>query len=469
DIPVHLGSMPASVEAALAAHKLDPGDVLLLNDPYSGGTHLPDLTVVAPCFAAGSAAPIAIVANRAHHADVGGVSSGSLPLSGELFQEGLVIPPVKVVRRGRLQHDIVEILAANSRTPDERRGDLLAQLGSLERGKRRISEFTQSLGPQPADAIASIYDGLISASAVAARDMVCGMPESQVTGSASIELPDGIARIRVAVRKRNSKLLFDFSATDAQHGGPFNAVRAITVSAVFYVIRCLLPPEVPTTAGLQDAFEVVTKPGTLVDALHPAAVAAGNVETSQRIVLAVLDAVRKLLPGKMPAASQGTMNNLLIGSNASDSCRAFAYYETIAGGHGGSQLGSGLSARHSHMTNSLNTPVEALEHAYPLRVRRYAIRANSGGAGLHHGGDGIVREVEFLRDSEFTLLRQSCVSGPSGALGGHTGAPGKAVLWNSDQAVELPASCTRKAKAGERLVIETPGGGGWGRAKKSAG
>jgi N-methylhydantoinase B len=451
DIPVHLGSMPASVSAALETHRLDRGDVVLLNDPYRGGTHLPDITALAPYYETGARSPAAYVANRAHHSDVGGMSAGSLPISSELFHEGVVIPPVKVVRRGRLQTDIVEIICANSRTPGERRADLLAQLGSLQRGHDRLGELPGEKQP--------VFDALIESSARAARGLISLLPKELAVGSCSLEVQHATATIRVSLQKRADRLCFDFSATDRQQPGPFNAVRAITVSAVFYAIRCLLPPEVATTSGLLDSVDVLTIPGTLVDALHPAAVAAGNVETSQRIVLAIFDALAKLLPERIPAAGQGTMNNLLIGTTAGE---PFSYYETIAGGHGASAAGDGLSARHSHMTNSLNTPVEALEHAYPLRVHCYSIRRDSGGAGLHRGGDGIVREVGFLRDSEFTLVRQSVNEGPSGLNGGENGEPGKATLDHNGESEELPASCTRKVMAGDRLMIETPGGGGWG-------
>jgi N-methylhydantoinase B len=353
-----------------------------------------------------------------------------------------------------VQDDIVAMVCANSRTPLERRADLLAQFGSLRRGLERLAELGED-----GDALQLTFDALIESSAQAARELVATLPDARAKGSATLELPEGTATIRVALHKAAGRLVCDFSGTDPQHAGPFNAVRAITVSAVFYALRCLLPPEVATTSGLLDAVEVVTQTGTLVDARPPAAVAAGNVETSQRIVLAVLDALRGLLPGRILAASQGTMNNLLVGGTDP---APFTYYETIAGGHGASASGTGLAARHSHMTNSLNTPVEALEHAYPLRVRRYSIRRGSGGAGAQRGGDGIVREVEFAADCEYTLLRQSVTSGPAGAEGGAAGQPGRAVHVSAAGEEVLPASCTRTAARGDRLVIETPGGGGWG-------
>jgi N-methylhydantoinase B len=292
------------------------------------------------------------------------------------------------------------------------------------------------------------------------------IPSECTAGTSLVELPQGHAKVRVAVTRQREKLIFDFSGTSAQHGGQFNAVRAITVSAVFYAVRCLIPDEIPTTAGLLDSVEVVTEPGSLVDALHPAAVAAGNVETSQRIVLAIFEALSRLLPGRVPAAAQGTMNNLLVGGVDPRTDSSFTYYETIAGGHGGGPAGPGLSARHSHMTNSLNTPVEALEHSYPLRINKYAIRRGSGGRGETPGGEGIVREVEFTTDAEFTLLRQSCEQGPSGAQGGMAGAAGKAVYVSGGSNEILPASQTRKVNAGDRLVIATPGGGGWGRLRQ---
>jgi N-methylhydantoinase B len=463
DIPVHLGSMPASVQAAVVAQRFEPGDVVMLNDPYCGGTHLPDITAVSAYFSPGGSIPAAFVANRAHHADVGGMSVGSLPMAFELYQEGLVIPPVKVMRRGRLQSDIVAMICANSRTPGERRGDLLAQLAALKRGTTRIAELEASLTARgDGMGLAEVFGSLIDTSATAARALIADLPDSVGTGAVNLEVARGSCNIRVTVTKANDWLEFDFSATDPQQPAPFNAVRAITTSAVFYVLRCLLPAAVPTTSGLLDAVRIVTKPGTLVDALPPAAVAAGNVETSQRIVQAVLEALRGLLPERIPAASQGTMNNLLVGASRPGG-PAFTYYETIAGGNGASAGRPGLTARHSHMTNSLNTPVEALEYAYPLRVGCCSVRRGSGGNGVQQGGDGVVREIEFLTDCEFTLLRQSCCSGPPGSAGGRPGQEGRAVLIENGSAELLPASCTCAVSAGSSLRIETPGGGGWGK------
>jgi len=465
DIPVHLGSMPASVEAALSAQRLGPGDVVLINDPYHGGTHLPDLTVVAPFFWPGGSAPTAFLANRAHHADVGGTAAGSMPLSTELLQEGLVIPPVKVVRRGRVHTDVVDMLCANSRTPRERRGDLLAQLASLRRGLQRMEEFDRELRATKL-ALSDVFSALYLSGQRAACELILSLPDGKTTGSARLELPEGEAWVRVELAKQANKLQLDFSATDVQRAGPFNAVRPITQSAVLYVLRCLLPEDVPTGSALLDAVSITTKPGTLVDALPPAAVAAGNVETSQRIVEALFDALRKLLPERISAASQGTMNNVLIGA-ADASGTPFTYYETMGGGHGAAPRGPGLSARHCHMTNSLNTPVEALEHAYPLRVLRYAVRRESGGGGGQRGGDGIVREVEFLRDCELTLLRQSCATGPAGTQGGQAGASGIATLRRGGRKTILPSSYNVRVSAGDVLTVETPGGGGYGRARRS--
>ncbi|MEP0814221.1 MAG: hydantoinase B/oxoprolinase family protein [bacterium] len=460
NIPVHLGSMPASVRAALDRFAFAPGDVVILNDPYSGGTHLPDITVVAPFYLEGKKEkPIAYLANRAHHADVGGMTGGSLPLSRELVQEGLIIPPVKLVRAGETDEAVLDLICANSRTPDERRGDIAAQLASLHRGAERLAAIMESSSADwPA-----VFAALSDYSHAAVKQLVRGFPADPVSAEDAIELPEGgRAAIRAEISRRRGSLVFDFTETDPQHPGPLNAVRAITESAVLYCIRCLLPPEIPSNAGLMRAICVSTMPGTIVDARPPAAVAGGNVETSQRIVDVVYQAIAKVFPSRIPAPSAGTMTNVTVSGIDPRTGAPFAYYETIGGGHGASPFGDGASARHSHMTNSLNTPVEALEAAYPLLVRRYAVRRGSGGAGKFRGGDGIIREIEFLCDAELSILSQRRESGPPGALGGGSGKPSAIYLIPAGGAPKraLPGCVSVRVRACDRLVIETPGGGG---------
>ena len=474
-MPVHLGALPASVAAALrAVPRWRPGDLVLLNDPFEGGTHLPDLTMVLPVFLdaapAPDAAPAYFVANRAHHADVGGISPGSMPLSSEIYQEGIIVPPLKLDDAGRTNEALLALLLRNVRTPDERRGDLAAQRASLRLGARRLLALCAAHGADEVFAYARHlrdYSERLTRAAIAtwpdgvycAEDLLEGAP--RVDGSP--------ARIRVAVHVEGEGVRFDFAGTDPQARGPFNAVRSITESACRYVVRCLLdaggadvPVDVPVNDGCFAPVAVATPPGSLVDAQPPAAVAAGNVETSQRIVDVALRALATALPDRVPAASQGTMNNLTIGGAGADG-RPFAYYETIAGGMGAAPSADGADGTHSHMTNTLNTPIEALEGAFPFRVTTYALRRGSGGVGRRRGGDGIVREVLLLRPATVTLLSERRVVAPWGLAGGGAGAVGRNTLVHADGAIEaLPAVFSRHLPAGARLRVETPGGGGWG-------
>jgi N-methylhydantoinase B len=467
NIPVHLGSMPASVQAVLARMELKPGDVAILNDPFAGGTHLPDITVVAPYFSDDGSTPIAFVANRAHHADVGGMTGGSLPLSTEIYQEGLIIPPLLLVSRSELRGDVVSLICANSRTPDERRGDIQAQLGALQIGLRRLEQIERdSLRPRFGTVRSGweiVFDELLAAGKSLMDELIARLPESAASARQWLELPGGAETLlAVTLQRTGDRLRVDFSASDDQHVGPYNAVRAITVSAVLYILRCLLPRNPFPPASVLNQVDVVTRPGSLCDALRPAAVAAGNVETSQRLVDVLQLALAQLLPGEIPALSQGTMSNITIGFPPQGDHGPLAYYETIGGGHGGGPAHRGLSCRHAHMTNSLNTPVESLEAALPLRITRYGRRESSGGAGSSPGGDGIVRSYEFLAPGTVTLLAQRRSHGPDGIAGGGAGTPGLAVLLRGEVSQQLPGSVSFEAEAGDVLTIETPGGGGWG-------
>jgi N-methylhydantoinase B len=461
-IPVHLGSMPLSVAAALERPDLAPGDMLLLNDPYRGGTHLPDITLVTPVYLDGDR-PVFFLANRAHHADVGGMSAGSMPLSTEIFQEGLRIPPVKIVRGGEIDPELLALLLANVRTPVEREGDLSAQIAANRTGERRLREVVGQYGLAEVERYGA---ALLDYGERLMAEVIRTIPNGIYTFEDVLD-DDGAGTeaipIRCKITVRGGRATVDFTGCAPQVAGCLNAVRAITLSAVFYVFRLLAPEEIPNNAGCLRPIEVLTRPGTVVDCTFPAAVAGGNVETSQRLVDVLLGALAQALPRRIPAASAGTMNNLTIGGVDPRSGELFTYYETIAGGAGGGPSGDGASGVQTHMTNTLNTPVEALEHAYPLRVRHYALRDGSGGVGRQCGGDGVVREIELLGAARLTLISERRVSAPYGLQGGGAGRPGRNLLIRDGAVTELPAKVTVEARAGDRLRIETPGGGGWGK------
>ncbi len=466
-MPVHLGSMPMSVKAAVEALTLGPGDVAVLNDPFAGGTHLPDITMVAPVFVAEDNAPIFYVASRAHHADVGGRYPGSMGLCREISEEGLRIPPVKLVDRGKADTSVIKMILSNVRTPEEREGDLAAQSGACRVGETRLLELVARLGKEKVQALCA---DLLDYSERLMRAELEQMPAGKFAGEDFLD-NDGFGnepvRIRVCIeldpKAKSAKVNFDGSSP--QVASSMNAVFAITYSAVFYVFRCLLPEDAPANAGLMRPITVSAPEQSIVNASQPAAVAAGNVETSQRIIDVLLRALARAIPDRIPAASSGTMSNLTIGGIDPRTQRPFAYYETIAGGMGARANGDGLSGVHTHMTNSLNTPVETLEYAYPFRVKRYSYRPRSGGKGKFHGGDGLIREIELLADAQVTLLSDRRKFRPYGLAGGDPGAPGSATHIAGKHRQEIPAKSSIFAKKGDVISIETPGGGGWGKAK----
>ncbi len=489
-MPVHLGSMPMSVQAAITAGKMEPGDVVMLNDPFRGGTHLPDITLVAPVHVwrgrpfgrlrAGSrprkaeALPEFYVASRAHHADVGGAFAGSMGLCREIYQEGFRIPPVHLMKAGVMNRDVLDLLLNNVRNPEEREGDLGAQLAACHTGAERLREVCARYG---IDRTKRAARELLEYSEELMRTFLKQVPPGTYRAEDFLD-NDGISDkpVKIAVtikvapsqtRSRASKqpsVTVDFTGSDPQVEGSINAVEAITYSACFYVFRCLLAEDVPATAGLMRPIEVIAPAGSVVNARPPAAVAGGNVETSQRIVDVLLLALAQAIPDRIPSAASGTMNNLTIGGIDPRTGKPFAYYETIAGGMGARPTKDGALGVHTHMTNSLNTPAEALEYAYPLRVRRYSLRPGSGGGGKHRGGDGIVREIEVLTDCEVTLLADRRARGPWGLAGGDAGAPGRtSVIRNGGQVQEMPGKFSTRLQKGERIRIESPGGGGWGR------
>jgi N-methylhydantoinase B len=458
-MPVHLGAMPASVRHVLEQFRLRPGDVAIVNDPFQGGTHLPDITAVSGVFLAGEKRPRWLLANRAHHADVGGMSPGSMPMAREIYQEGIRIPPVLLVDRGRLDGRLLDLILANVRTPVERRGDLLAQLMSMERGRLRVLEMVRRYGTRRVEHnIGALCDYAERMMRARLRSLPAGVYRFEDCLD-----NDGVTaepvRIRAAIRIGGGSAVVDFTGSDRQVTGPVNANDAITVSAAMYVFRCLLSEDVPFNAGLMRPVRIVNPPGTVTNALPPAAMAAGNVETSQRITDVLLGALAQAIPDEIPAASSGTMNNLSFGGWDPVRNRPFAYYETIAGGMGANSRFDGLSATHSHMTNSLNTPIEAFEHQFPVTIRSYRIRSGSGGAGRHRGGDGIQKKLEFMTGAEVTILSDRRFFGPYGLHGGERGEPGRNLIDGEP----VPGKILREVRAGQILTVESPGGGGFGR------
>jgi N-methylhydantoinase B len=482
-MPVHLGSMPMSVRAAVDKLTLAPGDVAILNDPFCGGTHLPDITLVAPVFiekqarakrrATKSAAkPAFYVASRAHHADVGGTYAGSMGICREIYQEGVRIPPVKLVSGGHTQQDVLRLLLNNVRTPEEREGDLNAQIAACHTGAERLEEIAARYGLAR---VQQVMQELQDYSEKLMRAFLSKVPRGRYQAEDFLDddgAGSGPVRIAVtltfAAASRGKPIVtVDFSGSSPQVAGSINAVDAIAYSACFYVFRCLLQEDVPAAAGLMRPVRMIAPTGTVVNSRPPAAVAGGNVETSQRIVDVLLRALAQAVPDRVPAGSSGTMNNLTIGGIDQRSGEPFAYYETIAGGMGARPDRPGVSGVHTHMTNSLNTPAEALEYAYPLRVTRYSLRNASGGEGSFRGGDGIVREVELLSDAEVTLLADRRTRGPYGLHGGNDGAAGRTEIIHSDGTREqLPGKCSVRLKKGERVRVESPGGGGWGTPRR---
>jgi len=475
-IPVHLGAMPLAVEAVLRAEgplaPFAPGDVVILNDPYLGGTHLPDITLVSPVFwrRAPGRRPdlVGFVVSRAHHADVGGMAPGSMPLATELYQEGLVIPPLRLLRRGRRNREVLALLLRNVRTPEERLGDLDAQLAAQRTGEERLLELVERYGRRE---VARQMAALQDYAERLTRAAIARIPNGSYTFEDALDddgVSDGPVLIRLRLTVRGERLHFDFTGSAPERPSSVNAVAAVARSAVYYVVRCLLEEGAPTNDGCLKPITFTLPEGSVVNARPPRAVSAGNVETSQRIVDVVLGALAQATGrSSIPAASAGTMNNVAIGGFDQERGRPFAYYETLGGGAGAGPSGDGLSAVHTHMTNTMNTPVEALEMTYPFRVRQYAVRRGSGGRGRHHGGDGLVREYEFLAPAQVTIVGERRRRAPWGLRGGRPGAPGRDLLIESGgRPRKLPSKAQLQVPAGARLRIETPGGGGWGRARR---
>jgi N-methylhydantoinase B/oxoprolinase/acetone carboxylase alpha subunit len=467
-LPVHLGAMPLSVRAAIDNVDMQRGDIVILNDPFRGGTHLPDITLVCPVFLPGQpATPAFFVANRAHHSDVGGMSPGSMPLSREVFQEGLILPPVKLVKGGTLDREILSLILANVRTPEEREGDLSAQIAANRIGEQRLLHMVSRYGY---DTLAHYAAATQDYAERVLRRTIAGVPDGRYEFADALD-NDGFSEapvpIRCAITIAGDHATVDFTGSSAQTAGCVNANLAITLSATLYCFRCLIEEDVLYNDGISRPITLIAPPGTVVNAQHPSAVAGGNVECSQRITDVVLGALAQALPQRIPAASQGTMNNLTLGGvdtrSGARQGQSFAYYETAGGGMGARDRLGGLSGVHTHMSNTRNTPIEVLEHALPVRVVRYALREGSGGRGEYDGGDGLVREIELLSPASVTLLTERRRFQPYGAAGGQPGASGRNMLIHPDGSEEiLPAKVQLELAAGDRLRLETPGGGGHG-------
>jgi len=472
-VPVHLGSMLRSVEKTVAAAggldgSLDEGDVVIVNDPFTNGSHLPDITVVAPVYAEGR--HIAYVATRAHHADVGGMEPGSMPgNSHEIYQEGLVIPAVKLYRRGELQDDVMRLILANVRTPEERRGDLNAQLASLRIGERRIRELAQRYG---ADLVTAGFEAILDYTERRMRRRLAEFPPGTYRGEDFLDddgSSDEPVRIALAIAVTPEKLVLDFAGSSPQRPGNINAVAPMTYSASFFAIKVLTDPEIPVNAGTFRNLELKIPEGSVLAARHPAATCAGNTETTQRIADTVLKVCAQFAPDRVPAASQGTMNTIAVGgtdprAKEIPGGRPYSYIETIGGGQGGRPMGPGDDGIQCNMTNTMNTPVEALEITYPLRVERYELREGSAGGGKHRGGNGLVRAIRSLdHTARVSLQCERRRLAPYGLQGGADGKPGHNYVVTKDGAIrDEPGKASLSLAPGEIVVVETPGGGGWG-------
>jgi N-methylhydantoinase B len=469
-VPVHLGSMLRSVEATVAAvGAVEDGDVVIVNDPFTNGSHLPDITLVAPVFAPKDQGGIhiAYVATRAHHADVGGMEPGSMPgNSHEIYQEGLVIPAVKLYRRGEVQDDVMRLILANVRTPDERRGDLNAQLASLRIGERRIRELAQRYG---VDLVTAGFEAILDYTERRMRRRLADFPPGTYRGEDFLDddgNTDEPVRVNLAITVSPERLVLDFAGSSPQRPGNINAVAPMTYSASFFAIKVLTDPEIPVNAGTFRNVELRIPEGSFLAARPPAAVCAGNTETTQRIADTVLKVCAQFAPDRVPAASQGTMNTIAVGGNDPRDGRPYSYIETIGGGQGGRPMGPGDDGIQCNMTNTMNTPVEALEITYPLRVERYELREGSAGTGKHRGGNGLVRAIRSLgHTARVSLQCERRRFAPYGLHGGADGKPGRNYVVQKDAAVrDEPGKASLSLAPDEIIVVETPGGGGWGAA-----
>lgn len=454
-IPVHLGSMAYAMRDIVHRLSWEEGDMVVVNDPYLGGTHLPDVTLISPVFVTGDL--LGFVANRAHHADIGASTPGSMPISASLEEEGLILPPSHLYRRGQLQQSVMDSILGAMQNPRDSRGDFAAQASANQAGVARLQQLIEQLGTQSyvqgLEALNDYGERLARASLETIPDGVYRFRDlMDDDGQGGVDIP-----IEVAVTVKGGDIEVDFAGTADQVAGNINCPLSVAAAGVYYVFRCLMPEQTPACAGSFRPIRLQAPQGCLLNATRPAAVAAGNVETSTRVVDAVMGALAQALPERIPAASHGSMNNLAMGASGPDG--GWSYYETIGGGMGAGATGGGVHAVQTHMTNTLNTPVESLEMHYPLRIERYAIRRGSGGAGQHPGGDGIIRQYTFLSPTTVTLLTERRRHAPWGLEGGGDGEMG----INRLGAHPVAGKVSFQASAGDSLTIETPGGGGWGK------
>jgi N-methylhydantoinase B/oxoprolinase/acetone carboxylase alpha subunit len=461
-IPVHLGAMPLSVQASLDYVDYEEGDMIILNDPYKGGTHLPDVTCISPVFTDNTLS--FFVANRAHHSDIGGMSPGSMPLASEIFQEGLIIPPVKLVKKGELDEDLFNFILANVRTPEERKGDITAQIAANNKGRARLEETIKKYGLETITKYTSLIQDYTEK---ILRETIKTISDGKYEFSDYMD-DDGISnepvKIAVKITIKRDRAVIDFSSSSKQVAGGINANSAVTYSAVLYVFRSLIEEDIPFNTGLLRPLTIIAPRGTVLNAKFPAATAGGNVETSQRIVDVLLGSLYQAVPKLIPAASSGTMNNVTFGGFNPERKSRFAYYETIGGGMGGGFNYDGLSGVHTHMTNSLNTPLEAMEKYLPLYIQKYSLRPHSGGLGKSRGGDGIIREYKFLVPTQISIISERRRFSPYGLEGGGKGKKGvNRLIRSNGQKIKLGSKVNFIADTGDVLHIETPGGGGYGR------
>jgi len=449
-IPVHLGAMPNALKNAVSTCQPEKGDQVILNDPYSGGTHLPDITVIKPVFLQDQL--LGYVVNRAHHSDIGGETPGSMPGDSEILkEEGIIISPKLLVDAGKINQEIIDLLR-RSRSSKERIGDIRAQIGANERGAREFKKTVEKFGLEDYHAF---KNQVMRYSEKRTRKMIKELPDTIVDSEDFMEWKRDV-KLKVQIEIDDDEMKFDFSGTDPQVKGNINAPKPVTYSAVYYILRCLLPEDVPVNNGCYRPVKVQIPEGSVLNPEAPAAVSAGNVETSQRVVELILRGLFEIIPERIPAEGQGTMNNLIIGSED------FTYYETIGGGAGASSSNKGESGVHVHMTNTKNTPIESIENDYPLRVRAYKLRKGSGGKGRNPGGEGIVREIELLDDAEVSIQSERRRRPPKGVKGGRNGSVGRNLKISKNKIEELDGKITLQVDAYESIRIETPGGGGWG-------
>jgi len=462
-IPVHLGAMPIAVEQVMKDfEEMYPGDMFVLNDPFRGGTHLPDLTLIAPIFY--NEKLVGFVVNRAHHSDIGGKTPGSMPGDAEeIFEEGLVIPPVKLMDKGIINKDVLEIILKNTRTPEIRKGDLMAQIAANNIGRKQVLKLIEKYG---LTTFQECVEAILDYSERRMIKEIQKFPKVKVNAEDYLDdsgVDDNPIRIRVSVIIRENELIFDFTGTDKQIRGPVNAPYSVTLSASYYVLRAVTDPTIPANHGAYRPLTVKTEKGTVVDAIPPCAVSGGNVETSQRIVDVLLKAFSQIIPDRIPAACQGTMNNILIGGINPRNNKPFTFYETIGGGYGARPGLDGIDGIHSHMTNTMNTPIEEIEKRFPLLILKYELRKDSGGLGKWRGGLGIERVYKLLTAAKLSVLGERHKFRPWGLKGGLPGAGGEYfVIKNNGEKITLRSKETIWLQQGDIIVIRTPGGGGYG-------